>query len=384
MSITNNFCSGGSSDKIEIGTITTFSDVKNRDGMILCDGSNILTSDYPSLEGKIELVGECFKLDNNIEYYFPKPLNNLYFAIRKNSDNTRDLMKSSDFKNWSVCYANCNISLASSLYGNMGVYAWGYYIFFRGNGSYIYSTNLSDWQTYSPSFGSYNPGVYHVAFGNNVILMSGNSGFYSVGTNITSWGGRKSLSGEYNIYFMDFVNGYFILGGWINSTYRTFKTTDGQTMTELYSSSRNSYPQDSYVRWVYNNKLYALRKETSDDGSHKLIEVDISSGSRTEKFETIVGGVSYLSITDAGIFAVGNVSTTAFSLYLTTDNFNTYQTFKGESISSATLENAFYAKGALYLHQGSQGYCYFDGVTKKLKLPTLNDTTNQLYGYIKT
>lgn len=408
MSITSNFPTGSGAEKTEIGTIKTFSTVANREGYVRCDGEDIFLHKVPTLSDLLDAQEFAHSMTSNVfnklQCEYVAYVNGQFVfwnGANSNLYTYNETTKQLTYKGKTpVDGATANM-----------VYYKNTYIMFNhyGGSSYkhVYSsTDLVNWQAITVSVSE--EYLVDMAVSGNYLyaLTSASSGsshklHYFNGTPSTSISFTASTSlGMGELGFRKDGNTLYISAQMDEASYSNNKIykVSGTTATS-YSFTNSTGGDFASPATMINGRYYVLAKVASGTTNHYYLY-----GSSTVTFSTserisfgttaprpincFLGWDNYLIVPCSNGFFKIDISSGKLP--------STYEKFV--TIEDASMGNVNANIGYPLDVRGQELICIFTSNFSKdvgftimgtgdhtiLKLPTLNDTTNQLYGYIKT
>lgn len=375
-------------DMTPCGIVKIFSSKEEREGYLLCDGSSVMGADYPDLIGKTKSyeIYEYMTMEDITGYQVSTKgnlcvANGKFFMMSTYQSSISERQKvwvSDDGETWTRIITNYDFTNGNDTLHNV-IYANNKYYVFADNQNYpavfigsdltsLTRTRIISNTSYYTEAAAYNNGVFVVGVKtDNTVPVH----YIYTSTNGTTWTRATDTSFaqmnggcSINVVNNKFYVGYYYPSG---STYKLFESSDGTTWTEISVSSIDNVPQRD---GIYNN--YAWRmfdnvlKYTSDYQTwttYDTLDEEITAGS--------------IFVDSHNRFFLNSAEGDNW----VTNDLETFKRLGKENTVAAIFSNGETAIGA------NSGIFYrydIDYNNPKLILPTLNDDTNQLYGYIKT
>lgn len=381
-------------DMTPAGIVKTFCNKATREGYLLCDGSSVMGADYPDLIGKLksydlyqykeieDITGYATTSEGGI-----KVANGKFFMLSsyESSSNYAKLWVSDNGETWTQIATDYSFSgngdtLIDVLYVN------GTYNIFAQCGGYpsvFYGSDLNSLtrkrivSSTSRSFSSVGNIGNTLVVAINVPTSSPGDTYIYYGSGDT-W--TQALTFNYTKYpIIKTVDNKIYFG--INlgtSDIRLYSSSDGATWT--YDTVANDSDLPKAYDCYYSGYIWRMSGTTLQQTQ------DYDTWETIETYSTDVTGTSFYIDERGNAFLSRRGSTYANVPSLYSTDLSTFEPLGTEYVTNNYISTDIVSNGATALCT-AEGYILRYDITidnPKLVLPTLNDDTNQLYGYIKT
>lgn len=383
-------------DMTPCGIVKTFSSKEEREGYLLCDGSSVMGVDYPDLIGKLKSYDLYqYKPIEDITGYATTTKGNIYVANGKffmmsnyTSTERQKVWVSDDGETWEQILANYSFTNGNDALQNV-IYTNGtYYLFISQSNSpsVFYGSNLNSLTRARIFSGTSRVFVTTGNIGNTLVaILHGTSSPVSAYVYYSTNGSQWTLSNfptnnvvNTTIEKLKTINSKIYFGFETTSEKRLYSSSDGITWSYTSLTDDTNVPQ-SYD-YPYSGYIWRL------NGTTLQRTQDYSTWSTVKTYSTDVTG-SNLYISSNGkafLSRVGTTYTNIPSLY--SPDMENFEPLITEYTSSNYISTPIVSNGTFALCTAG-GYMLRYDINynnPRLVLPTLNDDTNQLYGYIKT
>lgn len=387
-------------DMTPCGIVKIFSSKEEREGYLLCNGSSVMGADYPDLIGKLKSYNLYqYKEIEDITGYETTTAGNIYVANGKffmmsnkdtNSTENKKLWVSDDGETWTQIATNYTFNNGNDTLQNV-IYTNGTYYIFISQSNYpsvFYGSNLNSLTRARVFSGTTRVFVTTGNIGNTLVAIlhstsSPTSAYVYYSTNGSRW-----------------TQSNFQTNNGVSTTIEKLKTIDGKIyfgFDSYYYHEKQLYSSSDGITWTYTSLADDTNIPQSYDYPYSgyIWRLNGTTLQRTQNYSTwstiktysadVTGSDLYIDNNgEAFLSRVGSTYANIPSLY--SSDIENFEPLLTEYTSSNYISTPIVSNGTLALCIAGEYILRYDIEynNPKLILPTLNDDTNQLYGYIKT